>query len=180
MEKSHDDIGNLDAGIVDVVLNLDLVSREAENANESIADGGVPKVTDVGRLVRIDVGVLDDHLPAGGFERRQPAGPQRGRRRSQDESPVEVEVDEAGTRDFHFVDAVDFERACQFAGNCPRGFSERLGQSKAERRCQLAKLDLGCPVEYHLGQVELPESLRGGLNGLGDTGLHGRLHNRQS
>src|SRR4051812_46172124 len=63
--EADDDIGHLNAGVVDVVLHLDLGAHRPEHADERVAEDGVPKVADVGRLVRIDVGVLDDDLARG-------------------------------------------------------------------------------------------------------------------
>ncbi len=57
-------VGHLHAGVVDVVLNLDRMAEEPQRAHQRVAEGGVPQVADVRRLVRIDGRVLDDHLLA--------------------------------------------------------------------------------------------------------------------
>src|SRR5690349_18581290 len=62
MNETDDDVGHLDAGIVDVVLNFNVPSGGAQHANEGIAENGVAQVADVRGLVGIDVGVLDNHL----------------------------------------------------------------------------------------------------------------------
>ncbi len=63
--ESDDDVGDLHAGVVDVVLHLDRNAAEAQHAHQRVAERGVSKVADVGRLVRVDGRVLDDGLAAG-------------------------------------------------------------------------------------------------------------------
>ena len=64
MAKADDHIGDLHAGVVNVVLHLDGLAGGAQQANRGVAEHGVPQVTDVGRLVRIDRRVLNDDLAA--------------------------------------------------------------------------------------------------------------------
>ena len=63
LAEADDDVGDLHAGVVDVVLDLDRPSLEAEQPAEGVAERGVAQVADVRRLVRIDRRVLDDGLP---------------------------------------------------------------------------------------------------------------------
>ena len=60
--EADDDVGDLDAGIVDVVLHFDRRAAEGEGANQRVAERRVAQVADVRRLVRIDRRVLDDGL----------------------------------------------------------------------------------------------------------------------
>ena len=62
--KADGDVRNLDAGIVDVVLDLDVAPQKPHQPAERVAECGVAQVTDVRRLVRIDCGVLDDRFAA--------------------------------------------------------------------------------------------------------------------
>ena len=62
LPEPDDDVGDLHAGVVDVVLDFDLASLEAQQPAEGVAEGGVAQVPDVRRLVRIDRRVLDDGL----------------------------------------------------------------------------------------------------------------------
>ena len=62
LAESDDDVGHLHAGVVDVVLHLDRNAAEALHADERVAERGVPQVSDVRGLVRIDGRVLDDRL----------------------------------------------------------------------------------------------------------------------
>ena len=58
--KADDDIGDLHAGVVDVVLDLDRASLKAQQPDQRVAERGVAQVADVRRLVRVDRRVLDD------------------------------------------------------------------------------------------------------------------------
>ena len=79
-EADHD-VGDLDSGVVDVVLDFDRHAAEAQDADERVAERGVPEMADVGRFVRIDRGVLDDRLAGiGPRDRRALAGSSRARR----------------------------------------------------------------------------------------------------
>ncbi len=60
--EADDDVRDLDAGVVDVVLDLDRAPLEPQQAPEGVAERRVPQVADVGRLIRIDSRVLDDHF----------------------------------------------------------------------------------------------------------------------
>src|ERR1017187_4496774 len=62
MEEADDDIGYLDAGVVDVVLHVDLLAGSAEEADKGVAENGVAEMTDVRCLVGIDAGVLDQNM----------------------------------------------------------------------------------------------------------------------
>jgi hypothetical protein len=62
ISESHDDVRDLNACVVDVVLNFYLTAGGFEDADERIPDCGVPQVPDVRCLVRIDVGVFDDNF----------------------------------------------------------------------------------------------------------------------
>src|SRR5204862_231958 len=48
--KSDDDIGNLDSGVIDVVLNLDLAAAGTQHTHEGIAENRISNVANVGRL----------------------------------------------------------------------------------------------------------------------------------
>ena len=70
MQKADDDIGNLHAGVVDVVLDVDFLSGGAEQADEGVAEDGVAQVADVRGLVGIDAGVFDEGVNPAGFGRK--------------------------------------------------------------------------------------------------------------
>src|SRR5579862_6149102 len=60
--ETCDYVGYLDTGVVDVVLDLDHPSAGAKHADERVAEHRVAEMADVGGLVGIDIGVLDDDL----------------------------------------------------------------------------------------------------------------------
>ena len=64
MEEADDYIGDLHTGVVDVVLDIDFLSGGAEETDEGVAEDGVAQVADVGGLVGIDAGVLDQCMNA--------------------------------------------------------------------------------------------------------------------
>ena len=79
IQKPNNDVGDLDARIVDVVLNVDFPAGKAQQADERVPENRVAQVPDVCGLVGIDAGVLDqnltrraDRLPVPG---RRPARP---------------------------------------------------------------------------------------------------------
>ena len=72
--EADDDVGDLDAGIVDVVLHFDRDALEAQDPDQRVAERGVAQVADVRRLVRIDRRVLDDRLAGRRRRRRRRAG----------------------------------------------------------------------------------------------------------
>ena len=64
MDKAHHHIGNLHAGVVNVVLDLHALAAETQQPHEGVAKDGVPQVADVRGLVGIDTRMLDENLPA--------------------------------------------------------------------------------------------------------------------
>ena len=58
MHKSDDNVRDLDAGVVDVVLHIDLLPCGAQQPDEGVAEDGVAQVADVRGLVGVDGGVL--------------------------------------------------------------------------------------------------------------------------
>ena len=113
LAKADGDVGDLHAGIVDVVLDLDLASEEAQQPAEGVAERGVAQVPDVRGLVRVDGRVLDDRL--AGLARR---GPSRWRDRRhvtrqpapELRRPIEEEVHVAVRRRLDAGEPVDLAR----------------------------------------------------------------------
>ena len=77
LAEPDDDVGDLDARVVDVVLHLDRRAAEPERADERVAERRVPQVADVRRLVRVDGRVLDDRLLRRTALQRAPPAPRR-------------------------------------------------------------------------------------------------------
>ncbi len=62
-KKPNDDVGDLHAGVVDVVLNVHFPAGKSQQADKRVAEDGVAQMADVGSLVGIDAGMLDQNLP---------------------------------------------------------------------------------------------------------------------
>ena len=158
LHEPEDDVDDLDAGVVDVVLDLDRLSFISETAGQGVAEAGVPQVADVGGLVGIDVGVLDDDLPLFGGE-GGPAGRADGL--GEDRGLVEPEVEETGAGDLGFDDA--FDRGQQGSGlRCdgPGRFSELLGQLEGEGQGQVAHLRVGRRGHVEVGELDRIDGLQ--------------------
>ncbi len=92
VDQAGHDVRHLDARVVEIVLHLDVVAEEPQRPHEDVAQHGVPQMSDVRRLVRIDVRVLDHDfsgLPGDGG-RRAGRAEQRGGERPALETRVEV------------------------------------------------------------------------------------------
>ena len=74
--KAHHDISDLHPCIVDVVLHFHLVTSELEQANEGVAQNRITQMPDVGSLVGVDAGVLDNDLAWARGQGRLARGPQ--------------------------------------------------------------------------------------------------------
>jgi hypothetical protein len=59
MQKTDDNVSDLDAGVVDVVLDFDAIAGGLQDAYERVAENGVADVTDVRGFVWVDAGVLN-------------------------------------------------------------------------------------------------------------------------
>ena len=135
MAEGDDDVGDLHAGVVDVVLRLDAVAEPLQAADEGVAHDGVAEVADVRGLVRIDVRVLDDDALAAVASRRHDGADVRRRERA----AVEAEVEVAGTLD---ADRLHERRqghpVRQRLRDLARLSFERLRQLQRHRRGQVA------------------------------------------
>jgi hypothetical protein len=60
--EPDDDVGHLDAGVVDVVLHFHGHAAEAQHPDQRVAERRVAQMPDVRCLVRVDRGVLDDRF----------------------------------------------------------------------------------------------------------------------
>ncbi len=58
--ECNDHVRHLHAGVINIILHFHAPPGATEQAHQRVAERGIAQVTDVRRLVRIDVGVLDD------------------------------------------------------------------------------------------------------------------------
>ena len=65
LANADHDVGDLDAGVVDVVVHLDGVAGAPEHTGDRVSDARVAQMADVRRLVGVGGGVLDERLAGG-------------------------------------------------------------------------------------------------------------------
>ncbi len=101
VQEADHDVGNLDAGVVNVVLHVDLVAGGAEQADERVAEDGVAQVADVRGLVGVDArcvrrarGLARTAGGASAWATKRAAG-----------GAVEIGVDVPSAGDFEFGEA---------------------------------------------------------------------------
>ena len=137
LQKTNHHISNLHAGVVDVVLHLYLGAARAQQAHKGVPQRGVAQVADMGSLVRVNVGVLDDDLAAlplrGSFR--------RGFQWLRVACAVQEQVDVTRPGD---LDASDTrqraQRTCNFLGDLPRRSSQLSRQLHRQRQGHVAHL----------------------------------------
>ncbi len=150
LERAEADhhVGDLNAGVVDVVLHLDGHAAEAQRADERVAKRGVAQVSDVRRLVGVDGGVLDDRLARPAARRPtdracEPLHEERG--------AVEEEIEVAVRRRRHLRHALD---GTECRGNLLRDRPGRLpqppGELEGDRGSEVAERTVRRIVEHHL------------------------------
>ena len=61
LEADHH-VGDLDAGIVDIILDFHPLADRPQQASKGVAQDGVAQVSDVSGLVGVDIGVLENDL----------------------------------------------------------------------------------------------------------------------
>ena len=136
-------------GVVDVVLNLDLASQEAQQPAERVAERGVAQVADVRGLVRVDGGVLDDGLVAGG----RPPPPGRVEPGVEMMHPIEEKIDVAVGRRLDPRDALDLaEGAGQLLRDRARRLAQPSRQLECERHRQIAERAARRNVDHDRGE----------------------------
>src|SRR5262245_33794498 len=138
--EPDDYISDLYAGVVDVILDLDLTSGRSKNSNECVSDCRIAKVANVRSFVGVDVCMLDDDLS---FIRRKPPQTAPANRCC----TIQVEIHVAGAGNFHALDAFDFPYlGDKFFRNCSRSLFELTRKLKRNGCSEFAKVDLGSLV----------------------------------
>ena len=178
--EADDDVGDLDAGVVDVVLDADLPAGfegvGAEEACEGVAEDGVAEVADMGGLVGVDAGVLDE-AEAGAAE----VGVLVGGDAANDGGAFEVEVEVAGSGDFDAGDAgkgVGVEGFSKLGGEDAGGFAEALGELEGYGGGEFAEGDVRRLLKGQRGKIEVvageEEGVDAGFERLLDCTVHVR------
>ena len=136
--EADDDIGNLNAGIIDVILDFHLAAGGAQHADERIAQHRVAEVADVRRFIGVDVRVFHDHFTGG----------LRGRGDGQQQTlrvtgAVKADVDITAASEFYGGDAAyGADIIDQFLGDFARRLLELLRQLKSHGQGQFAEAEL--------------------------------------
>ena len=144
LAEADGDVGDLHAGIVDVVLDLDLASEEPQQPAERVAERRVAQVPDVRGLVRVDGRVLDDRLALGRrrdvrAERRR-GRPVRGQPAHDLRRTIQEEVDVAVRRRLDPGEAFDLaERADDLLRDRARRLAQASRQLERERNGEIAE-----------------------------------------
>src|SRR5690348_7950217 len=143
VNEAEYNVGDLDAGVIDVVLDFDATAGVAEEARKRIADHGVAQMTDVRGLVGIDGRVLDDGFGTvwGGGDRFL-----SGLRNSLAKKCGAIEkcVEVAATCDFEPIDAGNgAERGRDFLSELARGALESLGEFETDGGRDLSHFNFG-------------------------------------
>ena len=120
-------------------------------------------MADVGRLVRVDVGVLHDNLAGATSTFR------RGGRGGGDEcAALEEEVDVPAALDARPSDSGrKHQRRRKLRGDRARRFLECLCEIECGRRGEVSQLRLGWPLQNDSGKIRLKEVLRGAPQRIG-------------
>src|SRR5215467_483522 len=124
MQKADHHVGDLHTSVVNVVLYLNFFAGVAQDTRDGVAEYGVAEVADVGSLVGIDAGVLDDDFfraegRLGGLSRVKYA-PER--------AAIKEDVEIAGAGDFDACDTRWKRKAgCDFLSDLARRTLQLLG-----------------------------------------------------
>jgi hypothetical protein len=120
-EETDHDVRHLNAGVIDVVLNLDLVSEIVKTSDQDITQNRISQVSYVGSLIGVDVGVFDDGL-AGGPRVFTSLTAQKT---SQNLASIEEDIEKPGARNLHPIYLLGpLTRGGNRLGDLPRSLSE--------------------------------------------------------
>ncbi len=167
MGEADDDVRDLDAGVVDVVLDADLpagfVTVAAQEAGEGVAEDGVAKMADVRGFVGVDASVLDE-AEAGAAE----VGVLVVGHALDEEGAVEADIEVTGSGDLEGSDAGEVgelggEGLLELLGDDARGFAEALGELEGDGEGELAEGDRGRLLDGELGDGEVVACEQDGL-----------------
>jgi len=160
MDEANDDIGDLDAGVVDVVLDADLPARleviGAEEALEGVAENAVAEVADVRGFVGVDAGVLDE-----AEARAAEVAVAIGGDVEDGGGAAEAEVEVAGAGEIDGGEAGEIaggDRGLkvgdELSGDDTRGFAEALREIEGDGCAEFTEGDRGWLLEGDGREVE--------------------------
>src|SRR5438874_2627726 len=131
--KADDHVGHLHAGVVNVVLHVNVGTGGAQQPNESVSQNGIAQMAHMRRLVGIDAGVLDQHLLAASlpfFGRWLSAG-----KRLSKCATADANVNIARARDFElFYPGYLANSGDNFFGDLARRLAQLFRQFECQRQ----------------------------------------------
>jgi hypothetical protein len=156
--QPEDDVHHLDTGVVDIILDFDVLAPMPLATGQGVAETGVSEMPDVGRLVRIDVGVFDDDLVFLGDRDGAIGVPENRRKECR---PIEEKIDVSRPGDIQALDTIEGEKASRdFRGQSPgiglepAGELERKGQGDVAQGGVRRRRELDVA---RLQRIEIPE-----------------------
>ncbi len=173
VNEPHHHIGNLDAGIVDIVLHIDLLSSRNQQPHESITQNCVAQMPDVCRLVGIDARVLHQRMQRLGW---------RGNHATHSEclhktATVETRIDVSSPRQFQRRKSRNAtQRRHNLFGNSPWCFAQLPRQLKSNRRGVLAEGKLRRLLQHHRFHFDLVQTAEHSANPLRQLSLLFQIH----
>jgi hypothetical protein len=166
VHESDDHISDLNTGVVDVVLNIDFPAGEAQQPDESIAQYGIPQMSDVSCFVRIDAGMLNQYFAAEGGAGRRLAGSKSGGRFG----AIYEDVNVPGSGSFELLNASNrADSGNDLVGNLAWSLAQFAGKFESNREGIFSKLDLRRLLNDDIGNFELKTAAQEVAYSLGQT-----------
>src|SRR5437588_9148235 len=177
MDEADDNVCDLNAGVVNVVVNFRKLAARAEYSDERVADDGVAKVSDVRGLVRVDACMLDHALRAlvrrGAF---YGPGRLRVRQRGEQKCAVVEDIQVARAGDLDARDLRDrFEFLPQLFCDCSRvpalarRLLDALRQLEGDGAGEVAKLGARRDFRRDLLKLNAEFARGGGADALAES-----------
>ena len=152
IQKSHDHVGNLHARVVDVILDVHFPAGKLQQPDKGVAKNGVAQVSDMGRLIGIDAGVLNQNLAGGNFGPRLFVGNQGCGKLFAPEPRVDI----TRARQLQFLKAWDGANSVDdLLRNLARSLAQLLGQLEGQRQGVLAEFHFGRLFDDDFGQIQV-------------------------
>src|SRR5262249_30889952 len=158
IKKADDDVRDLNAGVIDIVLDVDVGATGAQEPDKRVAQHSVAQMTYMGSFVGIDAGVFDQNLFGG---RRFSPDAATGQEGSRGSLTIQAGIYVAGAGHFKLLKTGNgSQRGHDLFGNFARRFAQLLGQLEAERQGVFAHRDRGWLVDHQPWQIEIVEPLQ--------------------
>src|SRR5260370_10262372 len=150
--KPDHHVGHLHASVINVVLYVNVSAGGAQQANESISQNGIAQMANMGGLIGVDAGVLDqDLLPASLLPGFLPGGKPLSKCAARD---TNINVARAGNLElFNAWNLVDSGN--NFFGDLAWGLAQLFGQFEGQRQSVLSQGHAGRLRNYDVFSIKL-------------------------